>query len=154
MRRLWIVIAALTSFNMTGLAAAQSQVIRCESNDGRRQYCPADTRGGVRLSQQISGSACVQNSTWGYDNRGIWVDNGCRAEFILSAGYGVTRSGVTPGPAVTLKYDSAGNIIAGVDAAGNVAWTQEYGPDGSVTQRAWNGTVNWRYATREQYLAA
>lgn len=60
-----------------------SQTITCSSNDGKRNYCNADTRNGVRLSRQISGSACIQGQTWGYDNRGVWVDRGCRAEFIV-----------------------------------------------------------------------
>jgi hypothetical protein len=55
--------------------------ITCSSDDGRRNYCQADTRRGVYLSRQISGSPCRQNQTWGYDGRGIWVDRGCRAEF-------------------------------------------------------------------------
>ena len=57
------------------------QTITCSSNDGKRNFCNADTRGGVRLTRQISGSACVQGQTWGFDNRSIWVDRGCRAEF-------------------------------------------------------------------------
>ena len=59
----------------------QGQTITCSSNDGRRNFCSANTRGGVRLSRQISGSACIQGSTWGLDNRGLWVDRGCRADF-------------------------------------------------------------------------
>lgn len=62
-----------------------TQTVVCESSNGQRQYCPADTRGGVQLMRQISGSACRQGSTWGYDNRGIWVDNGCRAEFSVAS---------------------------------------------------------------------
>ena len=45
------------------------------------QLC--DTRGGVTLLNQRSGSPCSQGSTWGYDQRGIWVDRGCRADFRL-----------------------------------------------------------------------
>jgi hypothetical protein len=62
------------------------QTIRCSSDDGKRHYCNMDSRGGVRLSRQISGSACIQNQTWGYDNRGVWVDRGCRAEFTSGGG--------------------------------------------------------------------
>lgn len=58
--------------------------ITCSSNNGKRVYCNADTRRGVRMVRQISGSACIQDSTWGYDQRGIWVDRGCRAEFIIN----------------------------------------------------------------------
>jgi hypothetical protein len=63
-----------------------SGTITCASDDGRRVYCEADTRGGVRLVRQISGSTCQEGSTWGYDARGIWVDRGCRAEFDVSGG--------------------------------------------------------------------
>ena len=58
-------------------------VITCSSDNGGRQYCPADTRRGVRMVNQRSGSPCRQGSTWGYDGRGIWVDRGCRADFAL-----------------------------------------------------------------------
>jgi hypothetical protein len=61
------------------------QTITCSSNDGRRQYCPANTTGGVKLTRQISGSPCQQGSTWGFDNQGVWVDKGCRAEFAAYA---------------------------------------------------------------------
>jgi len=57
--------------------------VRCSSDDGRRNYCAADTRGGVRLTRQISGSPCREGQTWGYDRNGIWVDRGCRAEFAV-----------------------------------------------------------------------
>ena len=57
--------------------------IRCESNDGRTQWCRADTRYGVRIERQHSRSACIQGRTWGYDRRGIWVSHGCRATFDL-----------------------------------------------------------------------
>ena len=63
-----------------------SGAITCASDDGRRAYCEADTRGGVRLVRQISGSPCQEGSTWGYDERGIWGDRGCRAEFDVSGG--------------------------------------------------------------------
>src|SRR3954471_18224604 len=60
--------------------------MNCESlqseNYGRK-YCTADTRGGVRLNRTLSDSNCVQGSSWGYDDRGVWVDNGCRGEFLL-----------------------------------------------------------------------
>jgi DUF3011 family protein len=69
-------------------STTSSQTIRCESNNNARNYCPVDTRGGVRLARQVSGSACTQGSTWGYDTRGVWVDRGCRAEFEVSSPYG------------------------------------------------------------------
>lgn len=55
--------------------------VRCESNDGRSQHCPAQTRGGVELVRQLSRSACIRGQNWGWDGSGIWVSGGCRAEF-------------------------------------------------------------------------
>ncbi|HWY43482.1 MAG TPA: DUF3011 domain-containing protein [Candidatus Sulfotelmatobacter sp.] len=60
--------------------------LNCSSEDGKRHYCSADTRWGVRLVKQRSGSPCTQNSTWGYDNNGVWVDRGCRADFEIAVG--------------------------------------------------------------------
>ena len=56
-------------------------LINCSSDDGRRRYCPTDTSGGVRMIQQRSESECRRGSSWGYDDQGIWVDRGCRADF-------------------------------------------------------------------------
>lgn len=55
--------------------------LSCASQNNSRQFCAADTRGGVTLIRQTSQSPCVQNQSWGYDGRGIWVDRGCRADF-------------------------------------------------------------------------
>lgn len=56
-------------------------VFRCESNDGRTRECAANTRAGVQLVRQLSRSSCIQGRTWGYSRNGIWVSDGCRAEF-------------------------------------------------------------------------
>jgi hypothetical protein len=59
--------------------------VTCASNNGKRNYCQANTSRGVQLTNQRSGSPCVQGQTWGYDGRGIWVDRGCRADFVTTA---------------------------------------------------------------------
>lgn len=74
-------------------------MITCSSENGKRNYCAADTRGGVTLQRQRSGSPCQQNVTWGYDGRGIWVDRGCRADFVIRRAGMVRppRPGIGPG---------------------------------------------------------
>ncbi len=59
------------------------QIVTCSSNDGRRNWCAIGNRRNVVLSRQISGSPCIQGSTWGLDQRGLWVDKGCRADFAV-----------------------------------------------------------------------
>lgn len=75
---------------------AGPQVIRCESNDGRSRGCPIDARGGVRLIRQLSRSPCIEGQTWGRDRHGLWVSQGCRAEFEIGyrrdRGYGWGRN--------------------------------------------------------------
>jgi hypothetical protein len=83
---LFYVVARNTSETVSA-SSSPVQGLYCASDDGRRHYCSADTRGGVRLVQQRSGSACIQGRTWGYDRNGIWVDRGCRAEFETNARY-------------------------------------------------------------------
>jgi hypothetical protein len=59
------------------------ETIVCESSRDSRHFCEADTQYGVHLTRQLSNRDCVLNRTWGYSSRGIWVSNGCRAEFRL-----------------------------------------------------------------------
>ncbi len=58
------------------------RTIRCSSENGRRTTCQADVRNGIRLVKQISGPPCIRDKTWGIQPGGIWVDRGCRADFI------------------------------------------------------------------------
>ena len=67
---------------------ASAQTITCSSDDMGRHFCRANTSNGVQLVHQRSGSPCTMGVSWGYDNTGIWVDRGCRADFSLGAGSG------------------------------------------------------------------
>ena len=62
---------------------ADNYQVTCSSNDRRYATCAWDrSRGRPRLLQQLSGSACIEGRTWGYDAaRGLWVDDGCRGRF-------------------------------------------------------------------------
>lgn len=59
-----------------------NQTLFCESRQGRRNHCNVETRYGVNFIRQLSNASC--NNHWGYDQSGIWVDNGCRAEFSIN----------------------------------------------------------------------
>lgn len=79
----------------------QSSLVRCESDDNRSRRCSADTRGGVVLSRQLSRTRCEQGRNWGWDNAGIWVSQGCRAEFMTGrGGYGSGNRPVGSRPGV------------------------------------------------------
>lgn len=86
------ILTAVLVASMAGTASAQSTV-RCESPDGRRRECRVEGTGTVQISQQLSGTACVLGQSWGVTGNTIWVDRGCRADFILVAGGDRNRGG-------------------------------------------------------------
>lgn len=56
--------------------------VTCSSIDGNYRTCAWDHRNGSpRLIQQLSRQSCISGRTWGYDSRGLWVSDGCRARF-------------------------------------------------------------------------
>jgi predicted porin len=56
-------------------------VITCISKPGERQVCKADTSAGVALLRSTGDSNCLLGKSWGYDDSGIWVSDGCGGEF-------------------------------------------------------------------------
>jgi hypothetical protein len=86
---IWVTNGCRAEFTVNGsttrsmASASNRPVVLCESKDGHRGFCTADTSYGVSLSRQLSDANCVRGQTWGYDNGGIWVTGGCRAEFLL-----------------------------------------------------------------------
>jgi hypothetical protein len=56
----------------------------CASKPGERQTCEADTKGGVTLVRSLGVVECELGKTWGYDQKRIWVSDGCSAEFTVT----------------------------------------------------------------------
>ena len=85
------------------------QIVRCESWEYKPARCDMDTRGGVRIQRVIAGN-CRQNQTWGWDRNAVWVNGGCRADFISNSGGGWGGGG-NRGPQViecnSIKYEPA-----------------------------------------------
>ncbi len=54
----------------------------CQSRPGERQHCAADTSSGVALLKSTGTAPCLLGKTWGYDDTGIWVSDGCSGEFL------------------------------------------------------------------------
>lgn len=70
------------TYSANGTYTGGGRSIICESG-GSKHRCSADTAYGVQMSRQISNHSCKRGSDWGFDQNGIWVDNGCRAEFLI-----------------------------------------------------------------------
>src|ERR1700730_9264049 len=89
-------------FERPGENRGGESIVRCTSDEGGRHYCEADTRGDVELIRQHSEAACQEGYSWGFDERGIWVDHGCRAEFVAQPNERPNREGVPSGPSRSL----------------------------------------------------
>lgn len=60
---------------------ARSTKLLCESVDSQRKRCEVTVGKGVDLLRQLSRTRCVKGTNWDWDSTGVWVDQGCRAEF-------------------------------------------------------------------------
>lgn len=69
----------------SGDAAVRKRVLRCESRGHGMDHCPIEIAGSVRLTRQLSSMDCELGESWGYDEKGVWVARGCRAEFEVEA---------------------------------------------------------------------
>ena len=56
----------------------------CGAKVGEKATCVANTSGGVTVAKLLGTVACELGRTWGYDEQGIWVSDGCSAEFAVS----------------------------------------------------------------------
>ena len=77
-----LIVAAFAVF----IPRSAAQTVSCSSDDGKRHYCSANGPGRARLAQQRSESPCREGYSWGSDDRGVWVDHGCRADFTMEGG--------------------------------------------------------------------
>jgi hypothetical protein len=80
------VLLFLNFFTFVRRAAGQQvtfEIVACSSADGLRNNCstPYSNITNLKMVRQISGFPCLQGRTWGFDNNGLWVDRGCRADF-------------------------------------------------------------------------
>ncbi len=88
--RLGIVLLGAASLLGPALHAEEAATasVTCISAAGERQHCAADTSAGVVLARSTGGGACLLGKTWGYDDDGVWVFDGCTAEFIVAGSPG------------------------------------------------------------------
>ena len=59
--------------------------LQCDSHQGRYQMCQVDVgrRGRVELVKRLSGARCTEGESWGWNRAGVWVDHGCRGQFVV-----------------------------------------------------------------------
>lgn len=134
--RLISILALLTG----GCELFAQQTIRCSSDDGRRAYCRVDTRGTVRLAKQISGSPCIRDKTWGVQADAIWVDRGCRADFLVGRGGNQIGPGYPGGGGGGQRLSCASNNglnLCRVSVRGGVRLVRQNSKSPCIQDRTW-----------------
>ena len=115
--------------------AQAGAMIVCESKKGENRVCLADTSAGVALKKSTGTAECVLGKTWGYDEAGVWVAEGCSGEFQLGdatreAGAAVPTStpvAAAPKKPTTQEVESWGDFepgngfLVGRSSAGELA---------------------------------
>jgi hypothetical protein len=115
------------------------QTLTCESIPGHMKRCTAMTSNGVQLTRQISKHACVLNQDWGWDNNGIWVKNGCRAEFTTNTAPAPMSSSL-----MTITCESASGMNHRCDAntLNGVTLSRQLSDSGCVRDKTWGYDAN------------
>ena len=78
-------------------AAAPARVI-CAAAGTERIHCQGDTSAGVLLVRSTGTGECLLGRSWGYDQTGVWVSEGCAAEFAFGQAAPTTTTPPAPQP--------------------------------------------------------
>lgn len=120
--------------------------IRCESRQDRDEFCSAPIAGDVRVARQLSDTDCRQGRNWSWDSRGIYVRDGCRAEFEYRRrgdGGGWGGSGGSGGrDRVTCQSQKDREQFCPAPIAGNVRVARQLSDAPCVQGRTWNWNRN------------
>jgi hypothetical protein len=134
-------IAPIDDRNGNGWRRRENRTITvvCESKDGRRHRCAADTLGQITLGRQLSSDRCVEGRTWGTSSDGIWVDHGCRGEFSIADNGGTYRE---RGPSqamqtLTCESDSPTRSYCRANNRFGVSLTREISRRKCVINQTW-----------------
>jgi hypothetical protein len=140
------IMTALATAALSSPATAQDSVAKspkppdvvCASTAGERQACAADTRGGVTLVQTFGPVACELGTTWGYDQKSIWVANGCRGAFTLGKTASTSFGTYTPMSGFKVVDTDQGDLS--IFIYGYIRYLNQLGLDPSYTD-AFGATV-------------
>ena len=93
-----LALAGLAFLSMPASAAdaptAKPRTVTCSSAPGGREHCPANTSQGVVLARSSGESPCLLGKSWGYDDKGVWVADGCTGDFVVAE----SPAGEAPAP--------------------------------------------------------
>jgi Protein of unknown function (DUF3011) len=134
-------------FTLAAILGAQAQdemssqrsqdAVKCESNNGGRNYCGNYNSNQVRLDRQISSAPCVEGRTWGVDGRGLWVDRGCRAYFVIRRGGGGGGGGNGGANSVRCESNNGARNYCGNYSNNQVKLDRQISSAPGIENRTW-----------------
>lgn len=132
----WVAKRCRAIFAVAGKPKAMARAVTCVSS-GTRNQCAAETRYGVALVRQLGGTECVLDRTWGFDESGVWVTEGCHAQFALG-GFRLP-AGAVPATAARVTCESLdGKLVeCAVDTARGVGLVHQTSDVDCVLNRTW-----------------
>jgi hypothetical protein len=74
--------------------------VTCVATSAERTFCGGDASAGVVLIKSNGPGECLLGRTWGYDQTGVWVRDGCSGEFAFGAS---VQQVLTPATAPTAQ---------------------------------------------------
>jgi hypothetical protein len=129
-------VAAASAAPRTAVAQSGREIV-CESLSGKFDYCEVNTRGSVRLVRQMSDTKCLLDRTWGFDERGIWVDRGCRGRFALGGSGGGGWQNGDNGRSVVCESRSNQYEFCRTNTRGDVRMRRQLSKDPCIAGRTW-----------------
>ena len=104
-----------------------------------------DTSRGVRLVQQLSRAGCWEGRTWGKTRRGVWVANGCRADFEVGTYRKAPIVDYTSGPNANVTALALGILgMAAIGAREDRDRVNDYGYDYGYQNRIYSRYDTYR----------
>jgi hypothetical protein len=141
----WVNKGCRAEFAVRGGPKPIAQTLTCESTNNTRHHCKADTKYGVALLRRVSENLCQLDRTWGFDDDGIWVNEGCRAQFIL----GGFRLPAAPASADRIMCESSDGArkLCAVDTSRGVGLLRQLGDKNCILNRTWGYDLDGIWVT-------
>ena len=134
---IWVTKGCRAEFVVRGKPKAMLSALVCESQDGARNHCAADTRYGVAIFERLGESDCILGESWGFDETGVWVDAGCRAQFALG-GYRLPADNLPANASkVTCESVDGGHKPCPADTSRGVGLLRQISDADCVLNRTW-----------------
>lgn len=134
---IWVTKGCRAEFAVGGQPKVMVGAVVCESKSNTRNRCAAETRYGVAIFRTLGGSECILDQSWGFDQEGVWVDAGCRAQFALG-GYRLSADALPPNASkVTCESLDGGSKPCPVDTARGVGLLRQISDADCVLNRTW-----------------